>query len=237
MEGKGAMSNLKSEVHSQSGERLVEMFDLLLNSFGPQNWWPAETELEMMVGAVLTQNTNWKNVEKAIQNLKGKGLLSPDALYPLPMNELAQEIRPAGYFNIKAKRLKNLMQFIMEQYEGDLSLFLKDGTQTLREGLLSVKGVGPETADSILLYAACRPIFVIDTYTHRILSRHGMIEEEASYYELQELFMDHLPDNPDLFGEFHALIVRAGKDYCRKNPLCSQCPLEKWGPNPPRCAR
>ncbi|NQU14942.1 MAG: endonuclease III domain-containing protein [Desulfobacteraceae bacterium] len=227
------MSNLKSEVHSLSGERLVEMFDLLLKGFGPQNWWPADTELEMMVGAVLTQNTNWKNVEKAIQNLKRKGLLSVDALHSLPTNEVAQEIRPAGYFNIKAKRLKNLIQFIMEQYEGTISLFLEEGTQSLREGLLSVNGVGPETADSILLYAARRPIFVIDTYTHRILSRHGMIDEEVGYYELQELFMDHLPDNADFFGEFHALIVRAGKDCCRKKPLCSQCPLEKWGPNPP----
>ena len=233
MEDKSAMSNLKSEVHSLSGERLVEMFDLLLKGFGPQNWWPADTELEMMVGAVLTQNTNWKNVEKAIQNLKRKGMLSVDALHSLPTNEVAQEIRPAGYFNIKAKRLKNLIQFIMEQYEGTISLFLEEGTQSLREGLLSVNGVGPETADSILLYAARRPIFVIDTYTHRILSRHGMIDEEVGYYELQELFMDHLPDNADFFGEFHALIVRAGKDCCRKKPLCSQCPLEKWGPNPP----
>ena len=227
------MSNLKSEVHSLSGERLVEMFDLLLKGFGPQNWWPADTELEMMVGAVLTQNTNWKNVEKAIQNLKRKGMLSVDALHSLPTNEVAQEIRPAGYFNIKARRLKNLIQFIMEQYEGTISLFLEEGTQSLREGLLSVNGVGPETADSILLYAARRPIFVIDTYTHRILSRHGMIDEEAGYYDLQELFMDHLPDNADLFGEFHALIVRVGKDCCRKKPLCNQCPLEKWGPNPP----
>ena len=227
------MSNLKSEVHSLSGERLVEMFDLLLKGFGPQNWWPADTELEMMVGAVLTQNTNWKNVEKAIQNLKRKGMLSVDALHSLPTNEVAQEIRPAGYFNIKARRLKNLIQFIMEQYEGTISLFLEEGTQSLREGLLSINGVGPETADSIVLYAARRPIFVIDTYTHRILSRHGMIDEEAGYYDLQELFMDHLPDNADLFGEFHALIVRVGKDCCRKKPLCNQCPLEKWGPNPP----
>jgi len=233
MEAKSAMSNLKSEVHSLSGEMLVEMFDLLLKGFGPQNWWPADTELEMMVGAVLTQNTNWKNVEKAIQNLKRKGMLSVDALHSLPTNEVAQEIRPAGYFNIKARRLKNLIQFIMEQYEGTISLFLEEGTQSLREGLLSINGVGPETADSIVLYAARRPIFVIDTYTHRILSRHGMIDEEAGYYDLQELFMDHLPDNADLFGEFHALIVRVGKDCCRKKPLCNQCPLEKWGPNPP----
>lgn len=216
-----------------SGERLIEMFDLLLKSFGPQNWWPADTALEMMVGAVLTQNTNWKNVERAIKNLKEKKLLSIDALYSLPANELAQEIRPAGYFNIKAKRIKNMIQFIMEQYGGDISLFLEEETQRLREGLISVNGVGPETADSILLYAVCRPIFVIDTYTHRILSRHGLIEEEAGYYDLQELFTNHLPDDTDLFGEFHALIVKTGKEYCRKNPLCNQCPLREWGPSPP----
>ena len=211
------------------GQRLREMYNLLLNHFGPQNWWPAETELEVMVGAILTQNTNWKNVEKAIENLKRKGLLSLQGLSSLPMSELAEEIRPAGYFNIKAKRLKNLIDFVVEGYQADLSGFLKDKTETLREGLLSVKGVGPETADSILLYAARRPVFVIDAYTHRILKRHGMTEEQVTYHELQALFMDHLPDDPEFFNEFHALIVMAGKEYCRKKPLCHLCPLQQWG--------
>ncbi len=211
------------------GQRLREMYNLLLNHFGPQNWWPAETELEVMVGAILTQNTNWKNVEKAIENLKRKGLLSLQGLSSLPMSELAEEIRPAGYFNIKAKRLKNLIDFVVEGYQADLSGFLKDKTETLREGLLSVKGVGPETADSILLYAARRPVFVIDAYTHRILKRHGMTEEQVTYHELQALFMDHLPDDPEFFNEFHALIVKAGKEYCRKKPLCHLCPLQQWG--------
>ena len=219
--------------HTFSGQYLMEMFTLLSSHFGPQNWWPAETELEVMVGAVLTQNTNWKNVEKAIKNLKDKGLLSLEGLRSFAIAELAQEIRPAGYFNIKAKRLKNLIHFLVDQYEADLTLFLEDDTQRLRQGLLSVKGIGPETADSILLYAARRPVFVIDAYTHRILNRHGMTEEQTTYDELQALFMDHLTEDPALFNEFHALIVQAGKAYCRRIPLCNDCPLEQWGPSPP----
>lgn len=211
----------------------MEMFDLLLNHFGPQNWWPAETDLEVMVGAVLTQNTNWKNVEKAIENLKRKDLLSLESLCSLTVTELAQEIRPAGYFNIKARRLKNLINFVVKQYQADLSVFFGDETRSLREGLLSVKGIGPETADSILLYAARRPVFVIDAYTHRILGRHGMSDGETSYYELQDLFIDHLPEDPALFNEFHALIVQTGKNYCKKKPACSCCPLGQWGPDTP----
>ena len=209
------------------------MFQNLLNHFGPQSWWPAETELEMMVGAVLTQNTNWKNVERALNNLKKGNLLSLHKLSTLTTSEVAEVIRPAGYFNIKAKRLKNLIDFIVEHYEAELSLFLKEETQALREGLLSVKGIGPETADSILLYAARRPVFVVDAYTHRIMKRHGMIDEQASYHELQALFMDHLPEDAALFNEFHALLVRGGKEYCRRKPLCHICPLKAWGPISP----
>jgi endonuclease-3 related protein len=208
----------------------MEMFTFLSNHFGPQNWWPAETELEVMVGAVLTQNTNWKNVEKAVENLKSRNILSVESLSSLSATEIAHEIRPAGYFNIKAKRLKNLIDFIVERYQADLTLFLQDESQSIRRGLLSVKGIGPETADSILLYAARRPVFVIDTYTHRILCRHNMCEEQATYDELQALFMDHLPEDSALFNEFHALIVQVGKAYCRKKPLCNRCPLEQWHP-------
>jgi endonuclease-3 related protein len=206
---------------------MMKMFDLLLNHYGPRNWWPADTVLEMMVGAVLTQNTNWKNVEKAIANLKKKGLLSLDALCSLSTAELAQEIRQAGYYNIKAKRLKNLLGFIVNHYHGSLDTLLADNTQMLRKGLLSVNGIGRETADSILLYGANRPVFVIDAYTHRILNRHGMAEEQATYHDLQELFMDNLPDDSSLFNEFHALIVEVGKDFCRKKPLCEGCPLAR----------
>ena len=223
--------NPKSTMHSVTGQRLMEMYDLMLNHFGPQNWWPAETALEVMVGTVLTQNTNWKNVEKAIENLKDKGLISVVKLNAAPSAELARLLRPAGYYNIKTKRLKNLMNFIAERYQGNLSMFMDENTQTLRQGLLSVNGVGPETADSILLYAASRPVFVIDAYTYRIPYRHGMISDEyATYDVLQDLFMDHLTEDATLFSEFHALIVQTGKNYCKKRPLCDRCPLEKWGP-------
>lgn len=206
----------------------MEMFDLMLNRFGPQNWWPGETVLEVMVGAVLTQNTNWKNVEKAIENLKTAELLSMEALHAVSMSDLAEMIRPAGYFNIKAGRLKNLINFVYESYEGDLAKLLNEETGSLREGLLSVKGVGPETADSILLYAAERPVFVIDTYTHRVLNRHGLADDQATYHDLQEFFMDNLPDDTRLFNEFHALIVNIGKEYCHRKPLCDTCPLKRW---------
>jgi endonuclease-3 related protein len=206
----------------------MSMFDILLGYFGHQHWWPGDSAFEMMVGAVLTQNTNWKNVEKAVDNLKSEGLLSLEALQKLSLSKLAEKIRPAGYYNIKAKRLKNLIQFIWEQYEGDLNGLLNEETQALREGLVSVKGIGPETADSMVLYAAHRPIFVIDAYTHRILARHDMVDNEASYYDLQEIFMSHLPEDTALFNEFHALIVKTGKEFCRKKPLCEGCPLEGW---------
>lgn len=204
------------------------MFDRMLNYFGPQHWWPGETALEMMVGAILTQNTSWKNVEKAIDNLKAKGILSVDGLHNISLPLLAEEIRPAGYFNIKAVRLKNLINFIMENYSGDISLLMSEETNRLREGLMSVKGVGPETADSIVLYAANRPVFVIDAYTYRILNRHEIIDGQITYYELQALFMDNLAEDPGLFNEFHALIVRTGKDFCRGKPLCDSCPLNEW---------
>jgi endonuclease-3 related protein len=225
-------SDTFESIHTETGRRLMEMFDLMLGHFGPQNWWPADDELEMMVGAVLTQNTSWKNVEKAIRALKDTGHMSLDGLSHLSVERLAQLIRPAGYYNIKAKRLKNLLGFLNERYDSDLSLFLEDGTRSLREGLLSVKGIGPETADSILLYAAHRPVFVIDAYTYRILYRHGMADDQAGYEELQDLFLDHLPEDAPLFNEFHALIVKTGKHYCKKRPLCDRCPLEAWSMAP-----
>ena len=209
-------------------QKLMAMFDCLLNHFGPQHWWPARTAFEVMVGAILTQNTNWGNVEKAIANLKEENLLSPGALASLSQSALAERIRPSGYYNVKAARLKNLIRFLMENYGGDIDNLLKEGTRDLRKGLLSVKGVGPETADSILLYAADRPVFVIDAYTYRILTRHNMIYDQATYDDMQALFMDHLPEDVSLFNEFHALIVMAGKDFCRKKKRCTGCPLESW---------
>jgi len=206
----------------------LEIYDILLETFGPQNWWPAETHFEVAVGAVLTQNANWSNVCKAIDNLRNKGFLSFEMMTSLSLDELAELIRPSGYYNIKAKRLSNLLQMIQEKYDGDLELLFEEDTHTAREMLLSVRGVGPETADSILLYAGHHPVFVVDTYTHRIFSRHNLIEEESDYYSIQQEFLASLPCEVKLFNEYHALLVQTGKEYCKKtNPRCDHCPLGK----------
>jgi endonuclease-3 related protein len=209
-----------------TGEILMEIYNLLFTAFGPQNWWPADTDLEMMIGAILTQNTSWSNVEKAIQNLKGKDLISIKGLSDLPTPMLAEYIRPAGYYNLKARRLKNLISLIENKHDGDLKGLFSLHTERIRKELLSVKGIGLETADSMILYGARRALFVVDTYSHRILSRHGLIEEGAGYFEVQTLFMDTLPHDVELFKEFHALLVKTGKGFCRRKPLCPSCPLE-----------
>ena len=210
-----------------TAETLQEMYDRMLGQLGPQHWWPAESAFEVMVGAILTQNTNWKNVERAIDNLKSAGLLSLPALAELPVALLAQYIRPAGYYNIKAGRLKNLLNHIVDQHGSDLHAFLNQPLAGFRERLLPIKGIGRETADSILLYAAGLPIFVVDAYTHRILSRHNFIDEECGYEMIQELFMDHLAAESQLYNEFHALLVKVGNLYCKKkNPDCGACPLQ-----------
>jgi endonuclease-3 related protein len=206
-------------------DKIFEIYNLLYEHFGPQRWWPGETRLEITVGAVLTQNTNWQNVEKAINNLKGADLLSLPALAEMPLEILAERIRPSGYYNLKAKRLKNLISAI-GQTEEDLENFFAADLDTLRRNLLAVKGIGPETADSIILYAAEKPIFVIDAYTHRVLLRHNLIWEESDYHEMQELFMTSLPEEVELYNEYHALLVRLGKEYClKKKPKCENCPL------------
>jgi endonuclease-3 related protein len=203
-----------------------EAYQLLFDHLGPQKWWPGETPFEVMVGAVLVQNTNWKNAKKAIHNLKDACLLDYNALATLTDTEIAHHIRPSGYYNLKAKRLKNLLNMIGSRYDGEFATFLDDDANTMRENLLSVKGVGPETADSILLYSCGHPIFVVDAYTHRVFSRHNMIEEEIDYDSMQAAFMDHLPHDSKLFNEFHALIVTVASRYCKKKePLCDQCPL------------
>ena len=204
---------------------LYEIYDRLLAAFGPQQWWPGETPFEVMVGAVLVQNTNWKNVERAIENLAEAGLLSLEKLHELEAEELAELIRPAGYYRLKAKRLKNLITFIFEQYDGSLDTMFAADIESLREGLLSVKGVGPETADSIVLYAAEKPTFVVDNYTARVWKRHGWIEFEADYYTLKDHFESSLERDTQLFNEYHALIVRVGKEFCGKQPKCDACPL------------
>jgi endonuclease-3 related protein len=204
-----------------------EIYGLLLDHFGEQGWWPAETPFEVMVGAVLTQNTNWTNVEKAIVNLRSAGVLNYTSLSMMGEAELAELIRPSGYYNVKARRLKNLLKMVAVHYHGDLGLFLDDEVQSARQMLLGVKGIGEETADSILLYACNRPVFVVDNYTYRILNRHNLIEEEVDYSRLQERLVDNLPVDTALYNEFHALLVRTAVTFCKKSkPLCDRCPLQ-----------
>lgn len=213
-----------------SSTLLWNIYQRLYHTFGPQHWWPGETPFEIIVGAILTQNTNWQNVEKAIDNLKRNKSLTPSGLKKIPTRKLAQLIRPAGYYNIKAKRLKEFIKFLFEKYHGNLnSMFRRDLTQ-LQEELLNIKGIGPETADSILLYAVGKPIFVVDAYTRRILSRHNILDHNASYIQVQQLLMKSLPHRTKLFNEYHALLVRLGKEYCKRVPKCKECPLFNIAP-------
>ena len=210
---------------SDPGPLLRRAYRLLFARFGPQHWWPARTRFEVMVGAVLTQNTNWKNVERAVDNLRAARLLTPRALAEASPARVAERIRPSGYYNIKTRRLLALVHWIREEYGGDLRRLFAEETATLRHKLLSVPGIGPETADSILLYAGNRPVFVVDAYTRRILSRHGLCTEEAGYHEIQALFERHLPRRVPLYNEYHALLVRLGKEHCTPRPACTGCPL------------
>jgi endonuclease-3 related protein len=208
-------------------EQLTEIYKLLFDRFGPQRWWPGETQFEVITGAILTQNTNWTNVEKAIANLKSADLLTPEELYHLNTSKLAELIRPAGYYNIKAKRLKNFINWLFQNYDGQLINLENLNTDRLRTELLAVKGIGRETADSILLYAFGREIFVIDAYTARVAVRHGLIEPQTDYEQLRELFQSNLQQDSQLFNEYHALLVNVGKNYCKPKAKCPGCPLEK----------
>jgi endonuclease III related protein len=204
----------------------LDVYERLFAHFGPQHWWPADSPFEILVGAVLTQNTNWGNVTLAIANLRDAGCLDFTAMQSLSVEVLAEYIRPSGYYNIKAVRLKNLLQMIEDEYEGELQFLCDDSLDGARENLLRVKGVGPETADCILLYVAQKPTFVIDTYTHRVFSRHEIVLEDNDYYGLQQEFLDSLPEDIALFNEFHALIVAVAKEFCKKGkPRCKECPL------------
>lgn len=206
--------------------KLMTIYRTLERAYGPQHWWPGDTPFEVMVGAVLTQNTAWSNVEKAIANLKRERLLSLPDLHAVPPGRLSSLIRPSGYYNIKAKRLRNLLGFIKNHYRGNLKRMFADDPETLRGNLLGVNGIGPETADSILLYAAGQPVFVVDAYTRRVFSRHGFLSEDASYDEVRRFFMDRLPPDARLYNEYHALIVRVGKESCKRSkPACGSCPL------------
>lgn len=204
----------------------LDVYDALQAHFGPQDWWPGATPLEIMVGSVLTQNTSWKNVEKAILNLQQLDLLDIDRLHACHLEELSEAIRPSGYFRVKAKRLWNLIDFVVRTHEGDLERMFATDQATLREQLLGISGIGPETADKIMLYAGELPAFVVDTYTARVVKRHGWIEPEADYHQLQEYFTGGLPDDVPLFGQYHALIVRVGNQHCSTKAKCEGCPLQ-----------
>ena len=208
-------------------QRLQDIYRRLMDGYGPQHWWPAEEPFEVMVGAILTQSAAWVNVEKAIANLKSARALSPEALRNIPLDRLSSLVYPSGYYNAKALKLKSLVDWLEEFCNNDLGrVFAGDATR-LRQQLLSVYGIGPETADSIILYAANKPVFVIDAYTRRIISRIGLNPDRNSYSAWQSLFIDNLPAETELFNEYHALLVCLGKNICRKRPLCQQCCLRR----------
>ena len=207
-------------------DSLMEIYNLLYERFGPQNWWPAETQFEVIVGAILTQSTSWRNVETAISNLKNAGVLSLDGLLEIDIDSLAELIRPSGYYNMKARKLKAIAGFLAENSGSDLDLVFERPLDEVRRDLLSVYGVGPETADSILLYAGGLPSFVVDAYTRRIFGRLGIIPEDLSYEKTRTFFMENLPPSARLYNEYHALIVRLGKEMCTSgNPKCALCPV------------
>lgn len=207
-------------------KKLISIYKKLYKSIGPQHWWPGDTPFEVAVGAILTQNTNWGNVEKAINNLKKEKVLNAKAIHEMPVKRLASLIRPAGYFNVKAKRLKSFISFLMNDYHGSTQRLKKVEFNALRQKLLSVNGIGPETADSILLYALDKPIFVIDAYTKRVLSRHKILGYDEPYEKYQDTFHSALKKDLRLFNEYHALFVRLGKTFCKTKPVCEECPLK-----------
>lgn len=207
--------------------RLGLIYSKLHSHFGPQHWWPAESPFEVMVGAILTQNTSWQNVEKAIANLKKHQVLNPRKIYNLTQAKLARLIRSTGYYNLKARRLKEFLKFFINKYDASVKKISQTKSVSLRKELLMVKGIGPETADSILLYALNKPVFVIDAYTKRIFSRHKLLPPDCGYPQAQSLFMSGLKKDARLFNEYHALLVALAKAYCRKSkPKCSVCPLD-----------
>ncbi len=210
----------------QKRDILLKIYQSLYDFFGPLNWWPGDTPFEIMVGAVLTQNTSWSNVEKAINNLKKENLLEPWKLYRINREGLAQLIKPSGYYNIKARRLKNFLNLFVNDFEGSAEKMFSGNSWELRKKLLKVNGIGPETADSILLYAGNKLFFVVDAYTKRIFSRHKLISKDASYHQIQKFFSQNLDRDVKLFNEFHAQIVMLGKTICTsRNPNCAKCPI------------
>lgn len=213
---------------TRTTDTLQGFYDAMMTAYGTQEWWPADTPTEVIIGAILTQNTAWRNVERAIENLKQAGALDWQRLHHMEPETLAELIRPAGTYKVKTRRLKAFAAWFSNCYDCDLNRMFATPLYTLREELLSVSGIGRETADAILLYAGGLPTFVVDAYTARILRRHQLIDGDADYEEIKELFESALPENVDLFNEFHALLVQVGKQHCRPRAKCEGCPLEPF---------
>lgn len=220
------MSNKAENLKNK--DKLMEIYTLLFKRYGDQHWWPAQTQFEVIVGAVLTQFISWSNVVKAIDNIKGKELLDARKLYECDLDLIKELIRPAGFFNRKAVILKSVVTFLVEEFEQDLDRMFQTPLDVLREKLLKVKGIGPETADSILLYAGYKKIFVVDAYTIRIFTRLGFLKGDEKYHQVQRMFMQQLPEDVDLYNQYHALIVKLGSDCClSRKPKCDSCVLRE----------
>ena len=210
---------------------LADYFAALFEAHGAQKWWPGQTRFEVIVGAILTQNTSWTNVERAIANLRRARLLTPAAIARISEAKLARLIRSSGYFRQKARKLKEFVHFLRSHHQGSLDKMFRTPTVTLREQLLLIHGIGPETADSILLYAGHRPVFVVDSYTRRILGRHNLASGKENYEQIRALFEQSLPQDHALYNEYHALIVHTGKEYCRaREARCGDCALRRFLP-------
>lgn len=217
--------DMRAQNKKMMRKRLLRIFDSLLAAFGKRNWWPGEHDFEMVVGAVLTQSTSWKNVEKAIQNLKQNDALDIRSIYTMEQDRLAELIRSSGFYNIKANRLKNIVNVLHDIFDANIANLQDIDTYDMREIFLGISGIGRETADSIILYALNKPIFVIDAYTKRFLENHGLYHGRDDYDDVQRFFMENLPHDTYLFNEFHALIVCLGQRFCKRPPVCQGCPL------------
>lgn len=219
-----------SNVHVRRANTLRAYYDTLHAHFGPSQWWPGDSPFEVAVGAVLTQNTAWTNVEKAIANLKRAKLLAPSAILAAPLDQLESALTPSGYFRVKARRLRSFCQHLVDHYNGSMARMARVPLDTLRPELLRVHGIGPETADDILLYACNKPVFVVDAYTRRIFARHRLVPRKIGYEPLRHFFENHLTPDVDLFKDYHAQIVYTGKDFCKTKPNCEYCPLKEHLP-------
>jgi endonuclease-3 related protein len=213
-----------------TGRNLRRLYRRLLRRFGHAGWWPSGTPFEVCVGAVLVQNTSWTNVERALNELRRRDLLRFERLQAVPLSRLARLIRSSGYYNVKARRVRALLDFLAVEYAGRVEAMSAEPLQALRAKLLAVTGIGRETADSIVLYAAGLPLFVVDAYTRRVFSRLGLLRGDETYDEVQRFFMERLPSDVPLYNDYHAQVVLLGKDICRPRPLCALCPLEDLCP-------